>query len=421
MVRNANEKSESAKASEQVASEASNELPAQEQQPQDDSKEHQEQQPLKEPLAEVDKAQRLHCINLQMVYFRAFVFSTFKALVLHHPIHSYDVTTAIDNCEETIVEVHFTDFLLKTCNHVQQDLKSKYQDDEIENGLKMSLVKATKSCFEMDSNHVTIKKKFVEILNKTFQLVPHSNDLYYYHPGSHRQHSLGTSFENLNVTKGEKIWRKNLTIFFFFFKIILKKHFWAKIMSIFILFLGDDIFPVPSRMRKDTRDADTEDDYKLVEEALDKASKNNSKNAGGVNNNDKASSMISEMISAATSVSDLNESRDFHELVDFEPFFLQVSITIRYGKEMMITTPIVNLPTCLIDLLKTMNNVEEIDLARFSVSLDLLSISLTKQDSPLPIGGQRQKGKDKEAAAAGGLDRSFSLCSNLSITQHQPR
>ena len=205
MVRNANEKSESAKASEQVASEASNELPAQEQQLQDDSKEHQEQQPLKEPLAEVDKAQRLHCINLQMVYFRAFVFSTFKALVLHHPIHSYDVTTAIDNCEETIVEVHFTDFLLKTCNHVQQDLKSKYQDDEIENGLKMSLVKATKSCFEMDSNHVTIKKKFVEILNKTFQLVPHSNDLYYYHPGSHRQHSLGTSFENLNVTKGEKI------------------------------------------------------------------------------------------------------------------------------------------------------------------------------------------------------------------------
>ena len=188
----------------------------------------------------------------------------------------------------------------------------------------------------------------------------------------------------------------------------------------FPFILGDDIFPVPSRLRKDTRD--TEDDYKLVEEALDKASKNNSKNAGGVNNNDKASSMISEMISAATSVSDLNESRDFHELVDFEPFFLQVSITIRYGKEMMITTPIVNLPTCLIDLLKTMNNVEEIDLAQFSVSLDLLSISLTKQDSPLPIiGGQRQKGKDQEAANTGGLDRSFSLCSNLSISQHQPR
>ena len=185
MVRNANEKSESAKASEPAS--ATSETASEEQQPQRDSKE----QPLKEPLAEVDKAQRLHCINLQMVYFRAFVFSTFKALVLHHPIHSYDVNTAIDNCEETIMEVHFTDFLLKTCNHVQQDLKSKYQEDEIENGLKMSLVKATKSCFEMDSNHVTIKKKFVEILNKTFQLVPHSNDLYYYHPGSHRQHSLG--------------------------------------------------------------------------------------------------------------------------------------------------------------------------------------------------------------------------------------
>ena len=190
--------------------------------------------------------------------------------------------------------------------------------------------------------------------------------------------------------------------------------------SFLTFFLGDDIFPVPSRMRKDTRD-DTEDDYKLVEEALNKASKNNPKNAGV--NNDKASSMISEMISAATSVSDLNESRDtnFFELVDFEPFFLQVSITIRYGKDTMITTPIVNMPTCLIDLLKTMNNVEEIDLARFSVSLDLLSISLTKQDSPLPIGGQREKGSRDQEGAAGGLDRSFSLCSNLSINQHTPR
>ena len=195
MVRNANEKSESAKASEQQPPAA----PA--------------EQPLKEPLAEVDKPHRTHCNNLQMVYFRAFVFSAFKALVLHHPIHHYDVTTAIgtiwifmpkiglifcfisDYCEETIVEVHFTDFLLKTCNHVQQDLKSKYQEDEIENGLKMSLVRATKSCFEKDSNHVTIKKKFSEILLKTFQLVPHQNDLYYYHPGSHRQQSLGKNFE----------------------------------------------------------------------------------------------------------------------------------------------------------------------------------------------------------------------------------
>ena len=160
---------------------------------------------------------------------------------------------------------------------------------------------------------------------------------------------------------------------------------------------GDDIYPVPSRMRRDTRD--TEDDYKLVEDALD--AKNNSKMAVD------ASSM--SIISAATSVSDLNESRD--EIMDFEPFFLQVSITIRYGKDTMITTPVTNLPTCLIDLLKNMNNVEEIDLARFLVSLDLISISLT-QDSPLPVGGR--KGHDQ-----GGRVRSLSLCSNLSFSDHQ--
>ena len=79
MVRNTNEsKSESAKASEPS------------QPPQQPPKE-----PPKEPLAEVDKSHRLHCINLQMVYYRAFVFSTFKALLMHHPIHAYDVNTAI--------------------------------------------------------------------------------------------------------------------------------------------------------------------------------------------------------------------------------------------------------------------------------------------------------------------------------------
>ena len=147
-------------------------------------------------------------------------------------------------------------------------------------------------------------------------------------------------------------------------------------------------------MRRDTRD--TEDDYKMVENAL---AKNDSKM--------DASSM--SIVSAATSISDLNESRD--EITDFEPFFLQVSITIRYGKDTMITTPIMNLPTCLIDLLKTMEKVEEIDLARFSVSLDLMSISLS-HDSPLPIGG-RQKGPGQ------GRARSVSLCSNLSFTDHQ--
>ena len=115
------------------------------------------------------------------------------------------------------MEVHFTDFLLKTCNHVQQDLKSKYEEDEIRNGLKMDLVKATKSCSEMDSNHVTIKKKFVEILSKYFQLVPHSQDLYYYHPGGHRHHSLGIVFSLLS-------WSENCEICFLREK--FGRHFW---------------------------------------------------------------------------------------------------------------------------------------------------------------------------------------------------
>ena len=47
----------------------------------------------KEPLAEVEKQLRLHCINLQMVYYRCFVTSVFKSLQMQYSFHSNDVQT----------------------------------------------------------------------------------------------------------------------------------------------------------------------------------------------------------------------------------------------------------------------------------------------------------------------------------------
>ena len=77
----------------------------------------------KEPLAEVEKQLRLHCINLQMVYYRCFVTSVFKSLQMQYSFHSHDVQTAVDNCEENPNEIYFTDFLFK----VSKDLKKLKQ------------------------------------------------------------------------------------------------------------------------------------------------------------------------------------------------------------------------------------------------------------------------------------------------------
>ena len=68
-----------------------------------------------------------------------------------------------------------------------------------------------KPCSEQDNNHSVIKKKFNDILSNSFQLVPYSNDLYYYYP---------------NVPT-----------------------------------IGDDFYPVPSRMRRDTKETGTGSRY----------------------------------------------------------------------------------------------------------------------------------------------------------------
>ena len=133
-------------------------------------------------------------------------------------------------------------------------------------------------------------------------------------------------------------------------------------------------------------------------------------------NNKNDASSLSLLSNATSEQSDLNESRD-ENLIDYEPLFLQVSISIRHGKDTMITAPISQLPTCLVDLFKTLpnnsnsNKLSEIDFSKLVVSLDLLSISLS-QGVPIPIGGRGHlKNPDRT--------RSVSLCSNLSFSDHQ--
>ena len=74
------------------------------------------------------------------------------------------------------------------------------------------------------------------------------------------------------------------------------------------------------------------------------------KTSNNKNNKNDASS-VSLLSNATSEQSDLNESRD-ENLIDYEPLFLQVSISIRHGKDTMVTAPISQLPTCLVDLFK---------------------------------------------------------------------
>ena len=256
--------------------------------------EQQQNYPKKHSLFECEKSLRFQCMNLQSIYYRSFVTSVFKSLQLHQSLHSFDVQTAVDNCEENVEEIYFTDFVMKICNHIQIDMDntsssnktlstttlnfdptvagsslsqpllpeemisqtgtgstnpnldisflisgssnpnldisfqssscdpvlSQPEDQDLHEEpepevpdppktpppklLKVEKILKGKSCTDQDVNHSVIKRKFNDILSNSFQLVPHMTDLYYFCP-------------NLNQ-------------------------------------IGDDYFPIPSRMRRDTKE-----------------------------------------------------------------------------------------------------------------------------------------------------------------------
>ena len=101
----------------------------------------------------------------------------------------------------------------------------------------------------------------------------------------------------------------------------------------------------------------------------------------------KDASSLSLLSHETSEQSDLiNESRE--DTLEFEPLFLQVIVCIRHDKDPMITCPISQLPTCLIDLVK--NNIDaeegkELDLSKLVIYLDLLKITLSK-DIPIQFG-----------------------------------
>ena len=86
------------------------------------SEQQQQNYPKKHSLFECEKSLRFQCMNLQSIYYRSFVTSVFKSLQLHQSLHSFDVQTAVDNCEENVEEIYFTDFVMKICNHIQIDM-----------------------------------------------------------------------------------------------------------------------------------------------------------------------------------------------------------------------------------------------------------------------------------------------------------
>ncbi|KAK7862806.1 hypothetical protein R5R35_004159 [Gryllus longicercus] len=68
----------------------------------------------------VHKPNLLHyCKILSLAYSKCFVFTLFKSLHMAHDVHSIDVQAAVDECEETLIDIDITDYLKTVCGHLK--------------------------------------------------------------------------------------------------------------------------------------------------------------------------------------------------------------------------------------------------------------------------------------------------------------
>ena len=116
--------------------------------------------------------------SVQKAFYAAFVSTIFQALQCDLPVHDFDVQHALDYCDtETILNTEMSEFLRSVCSHAKGEGA----------GVPVSSVdafKESKSCVDLDLNHVAMRKKFADTLLNSFQHVPSVKDLYFFRPST---------------------------------------------------------------------------------------------------------------------------------------------------------------------------------------------------------------------------------------------
>jgi hypothetical protein len=120
---------------------------------------------------EKDKSNlRHHCKTLVLVHSKCFTISLFIALHRDIYVHSLDVQSAVDQCEESITEIDITDYVLTICGHTKR-LKEDY--------IQVQELRQATPCNELKSLHGLIKEKFFKMVNVAFIPIPTNAEYYF--------------------------------------------------------------------------------------------------------------------------------------------------------------------------------------------------------------------------------------------------
>ncbi|XP_014246112.1 KICSTOR complex protein SZT2-like isoform X2 [Cimex lectularius] len=259
-----------------------------------------------------------HCKVITQAFNKAFVEALFKSLHSNHKICSIDIQSAVDECEETLLEIDITKYMQTVCGHCKHLLK---EDMLVANSSQF--IPSTCLPPELFPLHKLIKQRFLEILTVCFKSVPTSPEYFFCCPP-------------VQISR--------------------------------LADVGLDI----SSHRIDTQEFDG-----ITLQSIDFSSNQNSMIGGWdrlafeSTQDDARTSLLSNMDS--DSVSDyLNEASD-----ELFPLFLHLVCSIRStDKTKLITSPVKIIPTCLGELIGDIKRLEPFDLAKTTISLDMYCLTL---------------------------------------------
>lgn len=111
-----------------------------------------------------------HCKALVLTHSKCFAMSLFSALHCGAFVHSSDVQSAMDQCEETLYDIDITDYIQTICAHVKHS-----PTDELDFNYLSQLA----PCLQLKQLHRLIKEKFFKITNVAFNPIPSNKEFYY--------------------------------------------------------------------------------------------------------------------------------------------------------------------------------------------------------------------------------------------------